>query len=62
MSPSLFHSLSSGATQGARVKSRAVFFTASKFPVFFIIFTRLPLPVFMDTKDDFAVSVFLSPL
>lgn len=41
----------------ARVKSGTVFFIASKFPVFFIMFTLLPLPFFMDGEGDVAVSV-----
>lgn len=34
-----------------------MFFIWSKFPVFFITFMRLPLPVFMDSSGDVAVSV-----
>lgn len=33
-----------------------MFFIASKFPVFFIMFTLLPLPFFMDGEGDVAVS------
>lgn len=45
----------------ARVKGSAVFFIGSKFPVFFIMFTLLPLPFFMDGEGDVAVSAS-SPL
>lgn len=41
----------------ACVKSDAMFFIGSKFPVFFIMFTRLSLPFFMDGEGDVAVSV-----
>lgn len=34
-----------------------MFFIGSKFPVFFIMFTLLPLPFFMDGEGDVAVRV-----
>lgn len=39
------------------VKSGTVFFIASKFPVFFITFTLLTLPLFTDGEGDVVISL-----
>lgn len=43
----------------ACVKGGMMLFVASTFPVFFITFMFLPLPVFMDSSGDVAVSISL---